>query len=173
MLDYTKFLECKFRFILNYEVKDGNLIIHYAKEDDLVVPYTTDAEKVVLLFMKNQIIYSEEIFKKIRERYDGFYDILSRYLCGVGFAYSLLEQQFIAFIASIGLLGFNYLQSRQHKKIGIILEDYEKNKFFVDNQDKFEEFGVDININQLDSYTKEDLLLKLCYTEGGKTLNKE
>ena len=52
MLDYTKYLNNSFRFILYFEVVDNNIVVHYVKEDDLVIPYSKDTEKFLLILMR-------------------------------------------------------------------------------------------------------------------------
>lgn len=165
MLDYTKYLKDAYRFILNYEIIDNNIIVHYANDEDYVVPYSEDIEKILLVFMKNQILSVEEKFLEVSERYREYDDSLIKLLCGGSLVYSFAEQQFLAFLSSLGFLGILAFRKKSYNKTQVLLEDYEKNKFFVDNEEKFVEFGIPVNINDLDKYSKSDLVSMLYKTD--------
>lgn len=165
MLDYTKLLKKTYRFILNYEIIDNNIVVHYANDEDYVVPYSKDIEKILLVFMKNQILSVEEKFLEVSERHREYDDFLIKFLCGGSLVYSFVEQQFLAFLSALGFFGIMVFRKKSYDRTQILLEDYEKNKFFVDNEEKFIEFGVDVNINDLDKYSKSDLFSMLYKTD--------
>ncbi len=56
-------------FILNYSVKDNQLIVHLASGDDWFIPYTLENEKNLLERMKYQVLNSKKFIKKICESY--------------------------------------------------------------------------------------------------------
>lgn len=65
MKDYTLKLEDKETFILNYEIKDNEMILHLADGNTYTVPYTKDNERRVLNKMEIQVAHSR-IFKEDR-----------------------------------------------------------------------------------------------------------
>lgn len=171
MLDYTKYINESYRFILNYEIKDENIIIHYAKEEDLVVPYTKDAETFILIMMQDQIIAFSNIFSNISKKINNHNKDFMKYLGSIVLAYSLLDKQVIALILSVILFTIGPIQKKSYAKMKVILEDYEKNKFFIDNEELFREGNV--SINDIDKYTKEELINILYSLEDKKTLKRD
>ena len=98
MLDYTKYLKKTYRFILNYEVINDEIIIHYAKEETLVIPYTKEAEITILMLMKEQIISAKDIFSKLSEKHLEFDNFFPNIFFATSLAYSLLEKQYIVLL---------------------------------------------------------------------------
>ena len=48
MKDYTLDPKDAASFILNYEIKDNQIIINYAKGKHYIIPYTNDDEEILL-----------------------------------------------------------------------------------------------------------------------------
>ncbi len=65
MKDYTFELQDKKTFILYYEIKDNDMILHLADGNTYTVPYTKDNEKRVLSKMEMQVVHTR-IFKEDR-----------------------------------------------------------------------------------------------------------
>lgn len=171
MLDYTVYLKNYHRFILNYEIVDDNIVIHYANEEDYIIPYSKDMERVLLVFMRNQVLDFSDKFSKVKDEYLKFDNFFPKCACGVTLAYSIFEQQFFAFLLSAFFGGLIVFRNKSHDKDSKLLEDYDKNKFFVENEEKFLEFGKNITLNDLDRYSKEELVSML-YMEESYTFSK-
>lgn len=155
MLDYTKYLKKTYRFILNYEVINDEIIIHYAKEETLVIPYTKEAEITILMLMKEQIISAKDIFSKLSEKHLEFDNFFPNIFFATSLAYSLLEKQYIVLLFAASFLGISLLRKKNNELLGKILEDFEKNKFFIENEEKCLNLGI--TINDLEHYTKNEL----------------
>ena len=101
-------------FILNYEIKDNQIIVNYANGEHYIIPYTNDNEKkIISIFM-----------------------IICNF-CTIKSGHSispLMQNIFIAwFTFNIGFQIFDI------KYVTKILKDLEKNKILLDNQEKINE----------------------------------
>lgn len=170
MLDYTKYLNNSFRFILYFEVVDNNIVVHYAKEDDLVIPYSMDTEKFLLILMRNQVLSFYDTYLQLCKQYNNFDNSFSNVISVMSLIYSVVEQNVLAFLFATLFWGKGVWNKRNHVKLKELIDDYEKNKFFVDNEDKFRDFGIDISINDLDSYSKSQLISMLYKTDDSLKL---
>ena len=71
MKDYTLDSEEAVSFILNYEIKDNQIIVNYANGEHYIIPYTNDNEEKILKKMEDQVYsaqYYDELSKKILKK---------------------------------------------------------------------------------------------------------
>lgn len=71
MKDYTFKLEDKQTFILHYEIKDNEIILHLADGNTYAIPYTEENERRVLNKMEMQVVHTRIFKEDRRERNEG------------------------------------------------------------------------------------------------------
>mgnify|MGYP004557948597 CR=1 FL=1 len=131
-------------FILNYEIKDNQIIVNYANGEHYIIPYTNDNEKKILKKMEDQVHDAQNsddmLKKKIRKAGDwilfSIFMIICNF-CTIKSCHSispLMQNIFIVcFTFNIGFQIFDI------KYVTKILKDLEKNKILLDNQEKINE----------------------------------
>ena len=140
MKDYTLDSEEAVSFILNYEIKDNQIIVNYANGEHYIIPYTNDNEEKILKKMEDQVYsaqYYDELSKKILKKSRNWilFCILMIILLKTNSSFiPLMQNIFIAwFTFNIGFQIFDI------KYVTKILKDLEKNKILLDNQEKINE----------------------------------
>ena len=151
MKDYTIGKEDKNEFILKYEIKDNDIIIEYASGEKYKTPYTREIEKNILEKMKNQILKTD-VTKLKRNRINklvlNFGLLNCLYLGMVGFL-GLEVIKFILICLGLNALFVGVPFVKNTRKIN----DYYKNKCFVDNMKLFqdgikENMGIYLNLDR-------------------------
>ena len=146
MKDYSKNLEEKKNFVLNYkiiedtidEVKDTIIVVKFATGEEWRIPYTEENEKKVLDKMKKQVDESRELIEKKRTSLIAYkitsivmaivaggtlmYAYFSNYSTIINVLFSILDLTFVG-ISAVTLI--NYLKDKK------LIKDYEKNAYFV------------------------------------------
>ncbi len=131
-------------FILNYEIKDNQIIVNYANGEHYIIPYTNDNEKKILKKMEDQVHDAQNsddmLKKKIRKAGDWILFSIFMIICNFctiksGHSISPLMQNIVIawFTFNIGFQIFDI------KYVTKILKDLEKNKILLDNQEKINE----------------------------------
>lgn len=65
MKDYSKNTEEGKKFITKYEIKDGNIVVHFATANDWIIPHTEENENSVLKIMEEQVNQVNNISYKV------------------------------------------------------------------------------------------------------------
>lgn len=137
MKDYTLDSEEAVSFILNYEIKDNQIIVNYANGEHYIIPYTNDNEEKILKKMEDQVYsaqYYDELSKKILKKSRNWilFCILMIILLKTNSSFIPLMQNIL--IGSCTLcIGWKILYI---KYIKANINDLEKNKMLLDNQEK-------------------------------------
>lgn len=128
MKDYTLDKLGREKFIKNYKVKNGKIIINLASKEKYVIPYTEENEKKVLSKMEEQV--NNARIKPI--------GIINKFLAGVSYGalalalyLSIVETAILYFVVAFGLSSFFTYQLASNQ---IKLKDLEKQRFFLDNR---------------------------------------
>lgn len=175
MKDYTFDRFAQEKFIKNYKIKDGQIIINLASDEKYVIPYTKENEEKILVKMEDQV--NNVSIKPIGLMYKAL-TCLAYISTIVGVYLTVIEGAFLTLSIFSGIaLGFTYkLVSHQSK-----IKDLEKQKFFLENRKMLNDnikkspnmtLGVDkkivrkveqtegsqtFDINSIDSYSLNDL----------------
>ena len=174
MKDY--FLGENKEFILGYEVKDGQIIVKYAKNKTISFPHSKEKEIKILNKMKEQVLENKFIFdRKSKEGLStasfvtsvsgGVASVLGMVMLFSGITTALLV---IALICS-GICFFGLYSIISYK---IDLNDFEKNRLYLDNENNIQNMMIE-NTKELDKTLVETKEAKL-YNELGQpqfTLN--
>lgn len=144
MKDYTlKFKDAK-SFILNYEIKDNQIMVNYANGEHYIIPYTNDNEKKILKKMEDQVHdaqNSDDTLKR-KIRIAGIW-IISSILIIISSFYTIKSGHSISpLMENILIAWFTFnigFQIFYIKCVTKILKDLEKNKILLDNQEKINE----------------------------------
>jgi len=92
MKDYTlNFNELKM-FILNYEIKNDEIIINYADELKSIIPYSLENEEKILKKMKEQVINAVASKNKIKSKINTSYNLSILYLLLIVFNLLILNE---------------------------------------------------------------------------------
>lgn len=168
MKDYSLTIEERREFILNYLVKDDKIIIAYASDEDIIIPYTKENEKKVLEKMKHQVLkaYPQIEGYKINR-------VLSKELLTSFFGIDIILTSFFGILsASTGenmlaeVWPFLAVVGTPIVPIGIInicsngiIKDIEKNKLYLDNEKLISEYYDKIrnNYNYLQSLSQKGI----------------
>ena len=140
MKDYTLNFEEAVSFILNYEIKDNQIIVNYANGEHYIIPYTNDNEEKILKKMEDQVYsaqYYDKLSKKILKKSRNWilFCILMIILLKTNSSFIPLMQNIL--IGSYTLcIGWKILYI---KYIKTNINDLEKNKMLLDNQEKLNE----------------------------------
>ena len=157
MIDYTLKLEDKKTFILNYEIKDNEIIVHLADGNTYIVPYTKDNEKKVLDTMEKQVATKSNDFKnqQLEKTWTA-----TKFMVGVAIALilSLLTLSGIYLAVAIGIFTMSeILAVVKFNKIDAKIKDVNKNSSYYKNElDLNKELATNKNIlNKVNEKTKE------------------
>lgn len=151
---YTLNIEDRKKFILNYKIKNGNIIIRLASKEKYVIPYTEENEQKILERMKKQITENIDFERKAIKEYViltvltyllgfGTFLIATRFIPGL-ISYPSLKTVFAnipTFVAS----GFTLISAILTMSTKEVLEDFRKNKLYLDKE---EEINGKIKSNQ-------------------------
>lgn len=175
MKDYSLGLDDD--FILNYSVdyEADTITINYNNKS-LIVPYTKDKEEEILIKMKRQLkfySYNEAAIKGEKDFHMKYFRMEFLLLIS-NIILSCTGSYLSPFVA--GFCGscsyYLYLKALKQKNL---LDDIKKNKLFLENEDKINEFlklicleedletnmlinrEISLNINDIDGYTYEDV----------------
>ena len=150
MKDYT-FKKVK-DFILNYEVIDNKIIINYASGKKYENLYTKELEKDILKKMKEQVIkYGVKMEeKKSKKVFNNIINLIISFIL-VFFTLEILNFGIFTWLVGILLWEVTYALPKFIRDSKIT--DYEKNKFFIDNMELFqngikEEMGIYKNLDK-------------------------
>ncbi len=126
-------------FILYYEKKDDNMVVHYADNDQIVVPYTEENKNKVLTKMRKQVkncnsfledvSYSRQIYK-------------NRWVWSLGFSFTFLMLCFLGIGGLIPLFGTTLfaclavMNLKENHVCNTYIEDIEKNTLFVEKEEE-------------------------------------
>lgn len=69
MRDYSLNLEDSKTFVLNYTIKENQIIVNLAKGENFIIPYTPENEKKLLEIMKTQVLMSDRFMKTQEKRF--------------------------------------------------------------------------------------------------------
>lgn len=145
MKDYTLNSEEAVSFILNYEIKDNQIIVNYANGEHYIISYTNDNEEKILKKMEDQV-YNEQQNYKQSNKILGIavtrilFNVFGIILCvgivksGHSIAPLILYKIYpVLFNFNIGvhILYIRYIKEKR--------KDFEKNKMLLDNQEKLNE----------------------------------
>ena len=140
-------------FILNYEVDGNNIIINFADKKSSTIPYSLEAEKKILEKMKKQVLNSrkfEEDQKDFISSAIKFYVIDGALFAGNVFILlnnitnSPSTNKVLMGICALAILLNTYLFANSKIK----LDDLNKNKLFLENEEMFN--ARSINLNSID-----------------------
>ncbi len=144
MKDYTLNFKDAKSFILNYEIKDNQIMVNYANGEHYIIPYTNDNEKKILKKMEDQVHdaqNSDDTLKRKRRR-AGIW-IISSILIIISSFYAIKSGHSISpLMENILIAWFTFnigFQIFYIKCVTKILKDLEKNKILLDNQEKINE----------------------------------
>ncbi len=147
MKDYTNNSGDKKEFILNYKIEENivgekKIIVSMANGDKLVVPYSLENEKNLLLKMKEQVINAKGVYDKLVERAD-----FSLILAGIE---GIMINSIFLFSDKYYLLGIPGLLFLKNIIVGlraaIHSNDLEKNNLFLKNEKLFLKDNINLNV---------------------------
>ena len=135
-------------YVLNYELIEDSILIHFADGNDEVIPYTKENERKLLNKMKQQLkCYDEEVInqKSNNRKFNiGFSSAMivaivlmiilnwNVFICNLGIQ--------IGAILSIGLSGiYGLLSSVSLYNYNELKKDFEKNEIFIQKQSELNE----------------------------------
>ena len=160
-------------FILDYKRKGNNLVIHYANDADLVIPYTSQNEKNILSEMKNQIIeygYTEDILEKDAFKLEFFGVLFSIIFLIINIGINAMLPSSILFnilkVIDIVLpILITYYSVKYANISKEYINDIKKHKLFIENELKINEYRKvndityekDLTINDIDKVKLEEL----------------
>ncbi len=179
MKDYTVNKEEKEKFILNYKIIDGQIIMNLASGKTSAICYTKENEKKVLTKMVNQVLNSDitKINSNLQKKHgQKIYKLYrnTNIVCLVTSAAAVLSFP-VSIITSMGLLTITAVyRKRQLDKIKqekkkVLSEKTEiqldiiKNKTFLENKAKYDKVMDDIEdkpnltINDMDKFNKNQI----------------
>ena len=153
MKDYSANEFDRKTFILNYEVnpQDNVIVVNYADKTNEEIPYSTRAEKVLLEKMKKQVLNHHKEYEKAKKELKECTNkkklalIVATIVLGMalssfslGFLNGIIALVYDGIILKMMLkvLGFKQNNVKIRKKLSLI-EDYEKNLSFVENEEVF------------------------------------
>lgn len=177
-------------FIMYY-VKKGDLLeIHYGSGEIKPRMYTPEEEKKLLDKMKEQVLNVNEFYEIHKKRenkldrnlYIGMVSVVSTMAIGAAILelkgdYSMLIT-FPACVIAILFLPFRRIVDKIHAEQEL-LEDIEKNKWFLENEKKMNESplikkeGLVFNLNLIDTMGLEELKEVLAHVEIYEQIIKE
>lgn len=151
MKDYSIDSEESKMFILNYGIKNENIIVKRAEGENFIIPYSTENENKIIERMKEQIndtaafegLQKDEINKK-----SVWFFISAVILMGGGFSFFTPGAEVLNWIMTVvGFLGMTYsaIDIAQRK---IKLKDLKKFQLFLANQELINE-RINNNENML------------------------
>ena len=156
MKDYTFKLEDKQTFILHYEIKDNEMILHLADGNTYVIPYTEENERRVLSKMEMQVVHTR-IFKEDRhERKEKCSKRIIIYLIVMAInVVSLLNGGGIFSALALGCFGLAEICAvLTCIKSSAELNDAYKNTEFLEKKEELNE-ALKTNKNMLNNVKKE------------------
>ena len=179
MKDYTVNKEEKEKFILNYKIIDGQIIMNLASGKTSAICYTKENEKKVLTKMVNQVLNSDitKINSNLQKKHgQKIYKLYrnTNIVCLVTSAAAVLSFP-VSIITSMGLLTITAVyrkrqldKIKQEKKKVLsekteIQSDIIKNKTFLENKAKYDKVMDDIEdkpnltINDMDKFNKNQI----------------
>lgn len=125
-------------FILNYEFKNNQIIVHFGSGKDSSFPYTKENEEKILEKMKNQIedniLYKENSLRNIKiieTSVIKFFSIMLTFSI-IAAPFNLFYFLFI-FILSFGSSSILLLVAKKKRNL---IKDFEKQILFLNNQEK-------------------------------------
>ncbi len=179
MKDYTVNKGEKEKFILNYKIIDGQIIMNLASGKTSAICYTKENEKKVLTKMVNQVLNSDiiKINSNLQKKHgQKIYKLYrnTNIVCLVTSAAAVLSFP-VSIITSMGLLTITAVyrkrqldKIKQEKKKVLsekteIQSDIIKNKTFLENKAKYDKVMDDIEdkpnltINDMDKFNKNQI----------------
>ena len=151
MLDYSLSDFQRSDFILNYDidVTDNTIMVNYANDKSMCIPYTKENEIMLLKRMKNQVLQSGKFYEIVKgetkkyNRLDRLYKIMFAIYGGllIGLAIKEIIAALLFFILTLPV---NIRNIKKFKHINMVLKglkrtlnDYEKNVDFIENMGSF------------------------------------
>lgn len=138
-------------FIINYEIKDNQIIVNTGDGKKYSIPYTKENEENILSKMREQLIYipshKEDITKDINEKKR----ILKLLLCGallVSVTFIIAFPTLLPIIIGANVIEFAYAFAILKEQTDL-LKDYEKHEFFLKNE---------VKLNNIDENNPNSLL---------------
>ena len=174
-------------FILNYCVKDNNIIVNLANGNNYMIPYSIENEKMILERMRDQVIDSKEFYDNIVKK-EKKYEIIMFLLCffTINIYYFMGMNILMPF-----LYAFSIKSIWDYVNISKYVDDYKKNLLFINNSDIFKSNNItkkdlldvskktrkimkehDITLNDLDNIDYEDIAY-IVKNHNGKRLTKK
>ncbi len=145
MKDYTLPHEKKEKFILNYQIENNKIIINYANQTQTTIEYSESTEKLLLQIMKEQVLNRGFYYKiiqlsiKCNEMKSKCFAVMG----GLGIGGIICSDLMFEYILSglIAILGVGNMLHliMRHYEIDEVKNDFEKNKFFIENEQIFQE----------------------------------
>ncbi len=160
MKDYSLNLEASKTFILNYIVKDNQIIVNLANGENYVIPYTIRNEKKILKRMKAQVLQSDEFISKQEERFSKSWKWVLFSLYVLDICFGVLIGNSVAPIISVvcAICGSGFLFNLGYRIYSMIdskrnIKDVKKNKMLLDNEKRLnkkvkENYNVLANIDE-------------------------
>ena len=162
MKDYSISKEDAKTFVLKYEInrKDNLITVYLASKQTVTIPYSVENEKKILEKMKTQILSSN-----YKPNYEPAVACIFSTLIPTAFLqYFVNSTNYLGFLTSIGAVVFlvgtaSLIQISNDIKI----DDFNKNKIFVLNEDKIRDYlsyiksDTKITINDLDNFKYKEI----------------
>ena len=147
MKDYTFNSEDKKNFILNYVVSSNvvgekNIIVKLASGEKMVVPYSKDNEKKILMKMREQVLNSKSYLDEMDyNKYISFGLPFADIFLAFGM-YGIFGESYILSIPGILFLKNLAIGMNSRSKI----KDIEKLKLFLENEELFKKDNMNSNV---------------------------
>lgn len=141
MKDYSLDSEDSKTFVLNYIVKDNQIIVHFADKKNYVIPYTIENEAKLLNKMKTQVLQSNQFIEQQEERFSKLRAITAM-LFGTTlplvstFASGISIISGIVVVLSVLCIGCNICNMIDIKRN---IKDINKNKLLLNNEERLNE----------------------------------
>ena len=134
MLDYKFNKEQSYRYILKYEIKDNYIYIYYSIEGVEIIPYSLDAERFLLMMMRNQVLNSANGIETRRRQLE-----------------KLRRSKLF------------FLSKKKYQAYSVLIQDYEKHCKYIENEDiiknELKRLGLNISLNDIENFSVEELQL--------------
>lgn len=151
-------------FIINYQKSNNKIIINYANGDKEKLEYTKELEILILEAMKEQVLNSKSYYQKLKWIINDNENMSKKFaaISGIGIGGLVSSTTFETLIINNGIingvltivgLGGTFLLVMLHNEINKIIDDIEKNIFFIENEELFQTLT---ECNGFYTTTKED-----------------
>ena len=158
-------------FILFYSKSEEELFVYTASGSYYKIPYSVHNEELLLERMKLQVIKyndfeKEKVNTMLKHAGYMFLDLLGAY---INYAtYDISNIKAFNVIVSVVLSALAIAQFNEIRNISSIVSDYQKNRWFIDNEEIINKYvdGEKININDMDSLSKNEIIEMIYYAKS-------